>query len=200
MPWSASIKGLTALQDRFTYVTRHMGETAGRILDKRLGEAVAYARATYLTGGTTTTRLAERTGRLKRSFVHQVQVAGQGGGTLVTARIGYLKDSPSWVGIHEHGGTIRPRIAHYLAIPLTEEARQTPPRQMQDTFVARSRNTGSLLIFKKVEGGGIIPEYVLKTSVTIPARPALAPTMAKFKPLIADDLRRGVRALIQGRR
>jgi hypothetical protein len=204
MPWGVTTTGLTALQQRWTYASQRLGQVVGGIVQKRLDEAVVYAKATYLTGGTTSTRLAERTGRVKASFAAQVQVGSQGGGALVTAQIGYLDDPPHWIDVHEgldgrSSTTIRPKTAKYLAIPLTEEARSMPPRQMGNTFVARSR-AGNLLIFRKIEGGGIVPEYVLKTEVVIPTRPALQPTMAKFTPLIVDDLKGAVKMLFTGGR
>lgn len=198
MPWGATITGLSALQQQWTYASQRLGQAVGGIVQKRLDEAVTYARAMYLTGGTTSTRLASRTGTLAKAFRAEVQVGPGQGGTLVTAQIGFLH-GPDWAGIHEHGGTIRARNVTYLAIPLTAEARATPPRQMANTFVQRSRR-GNLLIFRKLEGGGIEPEYLLRTEVTIPARPALAPTMARFTPLIVNDLKGAVKSLFSGGR
>lgn len=199
MTWGLTLDGLTAVQQRWTYASQRLGQAVGQVVTKRLDEAVTYARATYLTGGTTATRLASRSGRLTQSFGAEVQVGAGQGGTLVSARIGYIHDAPGWVGIHEYGGTIRARNTRYLAIPLTEEARRTAPRQLGNSFVARSRR-GNLLIFRKLEGGGIEPMYLLRESVVIPARPALRPTMERFTPLLVNDLKGVVRMLFTGGR
>ena len=196
--WSISTTGLLEARQRWQYASQRLGETVGRIIDKRLGEAVTYARATYLTGGTTATRLAERTGRLQASFDKEVQVT-PGAQTIVTARLGYLH-GPSWVGIHEYGGTIRPTNAQYLAIPLTAAARSAgSPRQYPGGLFAQTSQRGNLLLFQRTEAG-IEPVYLLRSEVTIPARPALRPTVEKFTPIVTQDLKGAVRQLFQGGR
>lgn len=80
-----------------------------------------------------------------------------------------------------YGGTVTPKGHPYLAIPIMEngsERRTAKPKQYQNTFVARSRN-GNLVIFQTVTKASkgkravIRPLFVLKESVTIPARPFL---------------------------
>ena len=193
--WGVTEVGQARVQARFAL---HGLDLVGRmlrtVLPKRLPQAVQYARATYLTGGTTPTRLAERTGRLAKSF--DAELTGSLAGVI--GRIGYLH-GPSWVGIHEYGGTIRPTQSRYLTVPLTETAQGHRAREFQNTFVQRSR-AGSLIIFQKTAGGGIQPLYVLKTHVQMPARPALKPTIDKFVPVITDDLRQAMHRALQGDR
>ncbi len=118
----------------------------------------------------------------KRMATNQVKPTtdkrGRKGTTLVG--IGTLKDSIHYVvqgnqvivgtnlkyaKIHHEGGIITPSKGKYLAIPLTPEARVRKPRDFTNTFIAKG------VIFQKVEGGEPIALYVLKKSVTIPARP-----------------------------
>jgi hypothetical protein len=199
--WQVSESGgLAPIQQRLMLNGRDIvGRTMRQVLMKRLPEAVQYARTNYLTGGTTSTRLAERTGRLKQSF--DAEVLGQTSGIM--GRIGYIRDAPSWASVHEgwpdrrSNTTIHPRTAKYLAIPLTEEARQARPRSFANTFVQTSR-AGNVLIFQKTGSGGIVPLYLLRTSVTIPSRPALYPTMDKFLPLITQDLNEALARALRG--
>ena len=204
--------GVSDLQARLDRAARELPRTIARVLFKRLTAAVTYARTRYLTGGTTTDRLAVRTGRLRAAFGMQVEQQGSG----VRARIGYILpqtrqgggDPLAYARIHEGwpegraSTTIRPRGAQYLAIPLA--AAQTPagvarggPRDFHDTFVQRSRQ-GTLILFQKVGSGGIVPLFVLKKEVVIPARPALRPTMQRFTPLILEDLGKAVQAALGG--
>lgn len=204
--------GAGALQARLARAQRELPRVLAQVLFTRLSEAVTYARTRYLSGGTTTDRLAVRTGRLRAAFGMEVQQQGSG----VQARIGYILpqgrqgggDALVYARIHEGwpdgraSTTMRPRNAQYLAIPLA--AAKTPagvarggPRDFPDTFVQRSRQ-GTLILFQQVGSGGIVPLFILKREVVIPARPALRPTMQRFTPLILDDLGKAVQAALGG--
>lgn len=73
--------------------------------------------------------------------------------------------------IHHEGGTIVPKTAKYLAIPLTPAAKLKSPRDWEDTYIAKG------IIFRKLgnEKDGEKDEalYKLQKSVKIPARPYL---------------------------
>jgi hypothetical protein len=83
--------------------------------------------------------------------------------------------------IHETGGTIRAKNGKYLTIPLPAALNSdgTPKkrsaREWDRTFVRESK-AGNLLIFQK-RGSGIVPLYVLKKKVRIPARLGLGDTL-----------------------
>lgn len=192
--WQVITKGLVEVRIHLNTASRRIFTTMRQSLARRLPMAVAYAKERYLTGGTTSDRLAVRTGRLRAAFTAEVVSSGQ----EITGRIGYLYDTPPYAAVHEgwpgerRFTTIRPRQAQYLAIPLTEEARRAKPRSFENTFVQSSRR-GNLLIFQKTGAGTIAPLYLLRREVTIPARPALRPTMARFLPLILEDIRQAVR-------
>jgi phage gpG-like protein len=71
------------------------------------------------------------------------------------------------------GGTVRPVTAKALAIPLTPRAKRTPPRQWPagKLFLLRTK-TGAFLAEKTgKKGDKNILHFVLKASVTVPARP-----------------------------
>lgn len=120
--------------------------------------------------------LARRTGALARSF--QTEVTGSKIGDL---RGAYFSTS-RYAAIHETGGTITGK-GKLLAIPLAaartaagvgrypSPLRQTLPASFPGgTFVRRSR-AGNLILFgRTVKGADPTPLFVLKQSVTIPAR------------------------------
>jgi hypothetical protein len=64
--------------------------------------------------------------------------------------------------LHE-GGTIKPKTAKYLVIPLTPAAKVKKPRDFDDTFIKKG------IIFRKKDNGKLEALYVLKKSVDIPA-------------------------------
>jgi phage gpG-like protein len=67
--------------------------------------------------------------------------------------------------IHHEGGTIVPKKAKYLAIPLTPAAKVKKPLDWEDTFISKG------IIFRKLGKGKIEALYKLQKSVKIPARP-----------------------------
>ena len=75
-----------------------------------------------------------------------------------------------------------PRFARFLAIPL-RAARGKRPRDFMNTFV----NKG--IIFQRM-GKRIVPLFVLRRSVTIPARPVLGPTWRHWRPILLARLQR----------
>lgn len=110
--------------------------------------------------------LRRRTGHLAGSAHWEAKKAGKG--TVLTLK------SAVYGPIHEFGGTISPKRASFLAVPLPPV--MTPagvargrPRDFPGTFVARSRS-GNLIIFQKAGKDRIVPLFVLKKKVTIPAR------------------------------
>lgn len=110
--------------------------------------------------------LRRRTGHLAGSAKWQLERRGRG--------VALVLRSAVYGPIHEFGGTITPKRAQWLTVPLP--AAMTPAgvvkgraRDFPSTFVARSR-AGNLIIFQRGVGGGVTPLFVLKKKVTIPAR------------------------------
>lgn len=68
--------------------------------------------------------------------------------------------------LHE-GGTITPKRAKFLTIPLCAEAAAKRARDFDNIFIRKG------IIYQNLEDGKIRALYVLKKQVTIPARPYL---------------------------
>lgn len=75
-----------------------------------------------------------------------------------------------YAAIHEFGGVIRAKKSKHLAIPVGN--RTGSPTKYSDLKVKKTAG-GTLVL---VDGGGSL-QYVLKASVTIPARPYLRPAL-----------------------
>lgn len=114
--------------------------------------------------------LRRRSGRAIRSIINSVKVTGSGINNIrgTIGGVWYLR-------IHEYSGVIKARRSRYLTIPLPAALRAngTPikprARDWPNTFVITSRK-GNKLICTKGSGKEIIPLYLLKRSVRIPAR------------------------------
>lgn len=82
-----------------------------------------------------------------------------------------------YANIHETGGTITPKRTKFLAIPLAAartrggDQRAISPKDFENTFIRNG------VIYQK-QGKKIIPLFVLKKSVRIPARKYLSKTLA----------------------
>lgn len=183
-------KGLRYFADRLgENITR-----AGPVLSKELrvflegvAEALARRHGNPWPGGTTTSTLSRRSGKLISAIKQGVEVTGTRiddiEGRLAVKGIPYAR-------IQETGGVIRAKNAQYLTIPLpaalnpdgTPKKRRA--RDWDRTFIKRSKS-GNLLIFRKV-GDKIEPLYVLKKSVRIPARLGMRQTLEAGLPYFVD--------------
>lgn len=147
------------------YLQRALQENlAGRILKRRTGH------------------LASKTG------ITRARVQGR------DLKVEVFTTGVPYAAIHEHGGVISPTRGRMLAIPL--RAVLTPagvarksPREYMNTFIARSR-AGNLIIFQKIARDSIIPLFVLKESVTIPARHWASDAVNRTIQDLVDILRR----------
>ena len=128
-------------------------------------------------GGTGADTLSKRSGTLVNSIIASVRVNGD---TFATIQGSIGSDAP-YAGIQEFGGTIVPKNAKYLTVPLAAalDGSGVPiypqARDWPNTFVAKSK-AGNLIIFQK-RGTSIVPLYVLKSSVTIPPRLGMKKTL-----------------------
>ncbi len=91
--------------------------------------------------------------------------------------------------IHEFGGTIKPKSAKYLAIPVGTY--KGSPLKHPNLRV-RLTNAGNLVM---VDSSGAV-QYVLKTSVEIPARPYLRPAFDEHKQDALDVMEREFRSFL----
>lgn len=98
--------------------------------------------------------------------------------------------------IQEYGGTITPKNAKYLAVPLTEAARAaTSPLLFAGElhFVPRAGGgTGGTLRDDAGEA-----QYALVTSVTIPAHPYLRPAIDENEQAALDEMERVLARLLE---
>lgn len=113
--------------------------------------------------------LRRRSGRAVRSILNSVDVRGHGIDNI-RGSIG----GAGYLAIHETGGTITAKKAQYLTIPLPAALksngtpRRARARDWPNTFILKSKK-GNLLIVQK-QGKSILPLYLLRKSVKIPAR------------------------------
>jgi phage gpG-like protein len=143
--------------------------------------------------------LKRRTGNLARSMGFRIDKDEAGnfesiigsGASLKTARMVYAN-------IHETGGIIRPKNKQYLTIPLPSA--QTPAGvgrftagEVRDglagydgSFIKRSK-VGNLIIFG-TQGDKVIPLFLLKRSVTIPARRYMSITVEQTQDKVVDNI------------
>lgn len=133
-------------------------------------QAIATRNGAPWPGGTTATSLSRRSGALMDSIIKSVRVEG----TTFDAISGRIGSDLKYARIQELGGTITPKRAKFLTIPLPAALDssgcplKSKARDWPNTFCARSK-AGNLLIFQR-RGKMIVPLYVLRTSVTIPPR------------------------------
>lgn len=96
---------------------------------------------------------------------------------------------------HEFGGVIRPKNGKYLAIPIGSY--RGSPRSHTDLQLRKSRS-GNLLL---VDASGT-PQYVLKESVQIPARPFMRPAhddnQAEVQSTIGEAIRQQIEKVAAG--
>lgn len=138
--------------------------------------------------------IGRRTGNLARAITSLVTITGAG---QVVGTVWPNRDLVPYGDIHEDGGTIVPRHAQFLTIPLAamltgngvargtaQQVRQSPQAfGFTGTFVAKG------VIFGKT-GQQIIPLFALKSSVVIPARHYLATTLTQSLAWMQNDLER----------
>lgn len=147
--------------------------------------------------------LHRRSGHLAQSIQTSVY---QDGASVVTARIGSgvaNNRRMPYAEIHEDGGTITPKKAKWLTIPL--EAALTPSgvpkkasaREWKNTFVGKSKG-GALIIFQKVGKKTLVPLYVLKKSVRIPARHYMSETLEASKNYFLMAVRGSIERSLNG--
>ena len=112
----------------------------------------------------------KRTRTLARSIHTEI---GESRRDYVEALIG---TNLEYAAIHEFGGTIKPRTAKYLSIPLTEDARRQAggPRDFRGKLSVRMRRGAARGVLVDEQGTA---QYALTRSVTISAQPYLRPAL-----------------------
>jgi phage gpG-like protein len=195
-------KGLAAFAEAISADWDGSAQVLSREMKAFLDEvakALAERHGTAWPGGTTEQTLSKRSGNLIASIVDSVRVTGT---TMATVQGTIGSDLP-YARIQEFGGTITPKKAKFLAIPLPAalNSNGTPikssPRDWPNTWCARSK-AGNLLIFQR-RGTQVVPLYVLRSSVTIPPRLGLRKTLDAGLPyFVSRAMDEMVRSLQEG--
>ena len=199
-----AIKGLRKLKKELKKVQGKLLTDAKKVLNKNSTLLASYTRQNFMQGGTTSTRLRKRSGRLAAS-TKPIKARSVKGGLAAGIRVG-----TTYAGVHigrpGKTTTIRPKRGKYLAIPLDAAktkkagvARGGPGDEhlWGDTFVKRSR-AGNLIIFgtqKYQRGaragqrkGNLTPLFVLKKSVKIQTRIDPKKLLKWMAPKIIKDM------------
>lgn len=175
------------------------GKELVQTIRKRLYEAALKAEEYGKRNATTT--LHARTGRLRASIAGRLE-SGPSGALDLVLRAGGGKESKDvpYAAIHETGSVVVPVRRKWLAIPLpiaktaAGVSRYQTPRDVPGLRFMLSRRGNALLVDKKG-----VPWYVLKKSVTIPARPYLLPALLKAGDRLQEQLMRDVPGILEGR-
>lgn len=99
-----------------------------------------------------------------------------------------------YAAIHEFGGTIRPKNAEALAVPLTPEAKKyASPREFPRKLHVQVSEDGKAFL----AGARGKPYYILLKSVTIPARPYLRPAIDENETKIVNAVQRILKKAVE---
>lgn len=180
-----------------------------RILELGGQRFVARMQRERLSGPTGPSSLSRRTGELARHAIQYTVTTGQATMRLVV----WVSKSVPYARIHEMGGTVRPKTAKFLAIPLAAAktragvARMRPRDIPNLKFVPRRgkspllvlehfKNVKVKLLGKTIRTDKIVtkstPMFVLKRSVTIPARMGFRQIWGQERGKIAAEVRAAV--------
>jgi hypothetical protein len=159
---SVSITGADALRERLERMRRELMPRMQSVMNSTLSEAANWARMQRLSGPYPYV-LQARTGRLRESFSANIRP----GARVIVGQFGFINNRPIYAGVHEYGAVIRARPGRFLRfIPV-----------------------GNIPLVMR-GGRGRRSPFVFAKQVTIPARPVLRPTWARFRPLLIERLAR----------
>jgi hypothetical protein len=140
--------------------------------------------------------LHTRTGDFRRSFAAMPVTQGGSwirGGMLAGQGLPYPP-------VHEFGATITPKNSQYLAIPLEEALTAAGVAKFapRDAEAAGYKTFFRGKILYGVKDGILYPLFVMVTSVTIPARPTVGPTLDRNKDWIVERLKKATDEAVVG--
>ncbi len=141
--------------------------------------------------------LHNRTGRLRGSF----DITSKGD-DLNSWQMAEFTTSP-YAKIHEHGGTVRPKRAKYLAIPLAAAKTKGGdvrggPRAFTNTFFAKSK-AGNLILFQNQgKGKKPLPLFVMKREVNLKPRLGFFEEWTANQKKRVEDIAKGIDAALDG--
>jgi len=150
--------------------------------------------------------VGERTGDLRRSFRQRVT------GNQLTNVEALFTTRSKYAALHEYGGTVKPKKAKMLAIPLpgtpaliedkraryASPLRESLPKNIRFAVV-RSKK-GNLLLFGKAPGEEARPWYLLRKSVKIKPRLEFGKTIKREHKRLIENMRKRYKNIFeQGR-
>lgn len=100
--------------------------------------------------------------------------------------------------IHEYGATIRPKNAQYLTIPCNPKAKGKKASSFNDLYTLRL-DSGELFLVRNKGKDKLEFMYWLTKSVTIPARPFLAPGHDEYAEQVVDKWKTALGQVIGGK-
>lgn len=155
------IKGLKKVD---SYLRSKKGRTLNEVFRNALTKGMwlyeGYAEERYMSGRRGNMGLRRQTGQLAGSW--HVKTKGRGLNTIAQLATGV-----PYARIHEYGGTITPKRARALSVPLNDIAdKVSSPREMPNLVMIKPHGSEPLLVDKNSG----MPMFSLQKSVTIPKR------------------------------
>lgn len=163
--------------------------------------AAAVLRSAHLAAGTlaevVVSRFPSGTNQLARSFPANVGFVQRTAGEVSARTFSPLPHAR----IQDQGGTIRPRTAKALAVPLTSEAKSRWPRDWPAKQLRLIVLRGKALLVEvlgKGKSARIKTHYVLKDQVTITGQHYVDEAKKRAIPKADQEVRNAIAALMRG--
>jgi phage gpG-like protein len=140
--------------------------------------------------------LKRRTGNLAKSMGWRIDKVNEIPEGIIGSGASLNINRMVYANIHETGGVITPKRAKMLAIPIGRALTRAgvarfKPREITsagyDNSFIRRTNSGNLILFG-TKGSKLIPLFVLKDSVKIPARRYMSITAEETQTKVVDDI------------
>jgi hypothetical protein len=122
-------------------------------------------------GGTTPDSLSKRSGEGIASIRKSISITGNSINNVVGKMGGVF-----YLGVQEEGGTLTPKSAQYLTVPLDAalDANGVPKRlsvrEWDNTFVGTSRDGSKKIVYLRLLDHKVLPLYLLVSKVSIVPR------------------------------
>lgn len=164
-------KQLNNVSKRLRTQTKKLAMAAGKLIRTNIATEVE--------------RFAENpTGALADSFV--VLVGPSSAGEKPKAAV-TIESTKPYAGIHERGGTIRPKRSRFLTVPLTPLARKIPAKLWGRRLFGITSKRGNKLLVTRA-GRGIRPQFLLKRSVFIKKKSYVSKALRRSQPALKNLL------------